>query len=132
MDISNPFDLTKNINMKSGRYEFQDSDKPPLYVMNIVFSNTPDSVYYANEVNKMVIDDPQMVYDFYYFSLSKRNRFGKYNKKSNLDYDEEFLKLIMELFDYSRVKAIDVYDILIENRSEIEKMVYKGGKDKLK
>lgn len=129
MDINNPFEITKNINLKSGRIVFEEDDKPAFFVINKVFSNTPDSVSYANEVNKMTIDDKQMVYDFYYYGLSRRNRFGKYNKKG-ADNDEKFLNAIMELYDYSLLKAVDSYEILKPYEKEIMKMVFRGGSEK--
>lgn len=129
-DITNPFDITKNINSKSGRINFGDGTKKvPMYVVNKVFSNTIDSLIYANEVNKFCIDDNQMAYDFYYYSLPKKKRFGKYNKKLNAkdSYDTEFVDAIMELYHYSLEKALQVIGMLTDNKDDIMKLVYKGG-----
>lgn len=129
-DVANPFDISKNINSKTGRIVFGDSaNKAPMFVVNKVFSNTIDSLMYANEVNKFSIDDNQMAYDFYYYSLPKKKRFGKYNKKLKAEdvHDVEFVNAVMELYHYSKDKALQCIDNLTNHREDIIKLVYKGG-----
>jgi len=129
-DILNPFDVAKNINSKTGNISFGDkAKKVPMFVVNKTFSNTIDSLMYANEVNKFSIDDNQMSYDFYYYALPKKKRFGKYNKKPKADevYDSEFVDAIMEVYKYSTEKALQCTDILSDHRDDIIKLVFKGG-----
>lgn len=131
VDVTNPFDVTKNINSKTGRIDFGDkANKVPLFVVNKVFSNTIDSLMYANEVNKFSMNDNQLAYDFYYYALPKKKRFGKYNKKSKDTHDTELLEAIMEVYKYSTEKALQCIDILADNREDIIKLVYKGGTEK--
>ena len=130
IDLKNPFEITKNINKKSGHIDFGDDVKSvPIFVINKVFSNTVDSVLYANEVNKFSIDDNQMMYDFYYYALPLKNRFGKFNKKPK-ENDDKFVKAIMSVYDYSLNKALDVYDILYPHKEDILKLDFHGGKGK--
>lgn len=128
IDFSNPFDITKNINTKSGHYDLTDHQKSlPIFVINKVFSNTLDSLMFSNEVNKFSIDDDQMIYDFYYYALPKKNRYGKYNKKLKLN-DDKFIDAISEVYGYSREKSLEVAEILYTNKDDIMKLVYRGGK----
>lgn len=129
-DLSNPFEITKNINKKSGHITFGDSvKKMPIFMVNKVYSNTVDSVLYANEVNKFSIDDNQMAYDFYYYALPLKNRFGKFYKKPK-EKNDQFIEAIMSVYNYSLNKALDVYDILYPHKDDIMKLVFKGGKGK--
>lgn len=131
VDVANPFDVAKNINSKTGRVEFGDkASKVPLFVVNKVFSNTIDSLMYANEVNKFSMSDSQLAYDFYYYALPKKKRFGKYNKKPKGVHDTELLEAIMEVYKYSVDKALQCIDILADHREDIIKLVYKGGMEK--
>lgn len=127
MAKSNPFDFVKEINNKNGRTLFNDDDDFNSFIINKVFSNTPDSVLYANEANKFSIADKQMEYDFYYYGLPKSySRYGKWNKKSKHS-DDETIAMIQKVYSYSREKAESVVEILAPHIDVLKELTYEGG-----
>lgn len=109
-----PFDVAKTINLKSGRLIVD--NKFNVFITNKLFSNTPDSIVYANYANQLRSSiDPQMVYDFYYYGLPKSSkRYGKWNKTSS-DFDEDIIEYVQSYLNYSRSKAIDALMMFDEN-----------------
>lgn len=124
-DVTNPFDVVNNINKKSGHLN-NINNKTPMFIINRCFSNTVDSVHYANEMNMSNNISEQMQYDFYYYGLSKRNRYGKFNKKQK-HIDMAFIETIMEVYGYSFKKANEVFDLLLPHKDEIIELNNKGG-----
>lgn len=120
-----PFDITKTINMKSGRLITDNSYTP--FVINKIFSNTRDSIMYANYANQFTSNtDTQLAYDFYYHGLPKASRFGKWNKPPKED-DEDVIEYVQDYFKYNRQKAIDVIacfseDVIKEIKDDIKHM----------
>ena len=105
-----PFDYVKSINGKTGRItDFEDKEYIP-FIINKVFSNTKDSIMYANEANTFTsMVTPQMAYDFYYYGLPKSSRFGKWHKaKKNDKATQEVIEYVMDYFNITSVKAIDI------------------------
>ena len=120
-----PFDYISMINDKSGRHIMEDDSvgfEP--FIINKGFSNNLDSVFFANEVNQYQLDK-QLLFDFYYYGLSKKKRYGKWFKKDSTN--QEHIDLIKEYFDYSTQKAIDVYPLLIDSIDDIKTALDKGG-----
>lgn len=127
MSKPSPFDYVKELNNKSARTVLGDSDDYNGFIINKVFSNTPDSVLYANEANKFSMSNKQMEYDFYFYGLPKSyNRYGKWHKKSKHS-DEEFIATIMRVYSYSREKAESVIDILAPHKELLTELTYEGG-----
>lgn len=121
-----PFDIVKNINGHSARLDTDDVGYD-AFVINKIYSNTPDSVAFANELNQNWALPKQQQYDFYRFGLPKNmRRFGKWEKRST-DTAED-LKQIQEAYGYSRQKAIEVYPILVRQMDKIRALNDKGGK----
>lgn len=121
-----PFDYVKNINGHGERMDTDEGGYDP-FVVNRVFSNTPDTVLFANELNLNWRLPRQMQYDFYRFGLSKHpRRFGKWEKREG--EDDAALAIVMEVFGYSRSKAIEVLPILQPRMVELEALVFKGGR----
>ena len=111
IDIKTPFDYGKVINGKLGHVEVN----PSVYngfVINHLFSNTQDSIFYANEVNKFSSAiTPQMQFDFYYYGLAKKSRYGKWNKMPNVKHDEDLIGYVMDYFKYNRTRAIETLEM---------------------
>lgn len=117
-----PFDYINIINSKSGVVEVEKGFEP--YIINKAMSNNLDCVFWANEVNKYSMDS-QMLFDFYYFGLDKRKRYGKWFKKDTTN--EDHINLIKEYFGYSAQKATDVYPLLKDQIDDIKVALDKGG-----
>lgn len=105
-----PFDYVKSINGKTGRItDFEDNEYIP-FIINKVFGNTQDSVFYANEANAFTsMVTPQMAYDFYYYGLPKKSRFGTWHKAKKEDKTTaEVIEYVMDYFTCSKEKAVDI------------------------
>lgn len=122
------FEIAKNINSHGERLNTDADDVDyNSFMMNKLYSNTPDSVLFANELNMNWSIPKQQQYDFYRFGLSKNlRRFGKWEKRSTDDAD--LLKLVKEAFKYNRNKALEVIPILRDQTEAITAHLEKGGK----
>lgn len=109
MSKLSPFDYANTINKKT---EHLTVDKNfQTFIINKLYSNTQDSVFYANEANMFTSNmTEQMVYDFYWHGLPKATRYGKWFKAEK-DDNPEVIEYVMNYFNYSRKKAI----LAIEN-----------------
>lgn len=118
------FDVAKNINGHGERLDSEVIGYNP-FMMNRLYSQTPDSVLFANELNKFWNLPKQMQYDFYRYGLDRNpRRFGTWNKKES----DDDIALIMEAFAFTRNKALEVYPILKKDMDIIRAYVFKGGK----
>jgi Holliday junction resolvasome RuvABC DNA-binding subunit len=120
-----PFDLANIINEKKVVVDVDEVGYEP-YIINRVFSNTRDSVLFANEMNRYWSLSKQQQFDFYYHGLSKKKRFGKWHKNQD---DVEALEIIQEYFGYSRHKAKEVLETLRPHLDDISKEMDKGGRN---
>jgi len=100
----------------------------PGYVVNRCLSYFPDTVHYANVMNKYnYILDNKLQYDFYIYSIRKRKRFSPWIKNEN----NENLEAVKEYYGYSNTKAYQALTILSDEDLEyIKKKLFKGGIDK--
>jgi hypothetical protein len=100
----------------------------PAYVVNRCLSYFPDTVHYANVMNKYnYILDNKLQYDFYIYSIRKRKRFSPWIKNEN----NENLEAVKEYYGYSNTKAYQALTILSDEDLEyIKKKLFKGGIDK--
>lgn len=128
----NFFDIAKSINQGKYIKDIDDTTKYDCntYMLGILFSNTPDSVLVANEANKFTINNPRMHYDFYYHLLPfNPKRYGKWHK-SVKDTNEETIEKIMEVYCYSREKAVQCLQLILQNKEAMEyinEVVSEGG-----
>lgn len=124
------FDYIRIINMKE-KYPDVFSGYEP-FAANKTFSNLMDTVLFANEVNKSGID-PVMNFDFYYYGLSKKKRYGKWFKKSKENSKEKnYINNIIEYHQCSKEKAQEIYDVLDKCNllDDFDALCDKGGKTK--
>lgn len=124
----NPFEVIKNINQKGGILPREEVANVSEFMLNYGYSNTRDTIFAANEANQFKGMPDDAVYRFYYAILPKSpKRFGTWNKMPPLTDDIEF---IMELYNYNRVRAEEVYPILKDKLPELKLIYTKGGKSK--
>lgn len=120
-----PFDIASNINEKKGLLDVAEVGYEP-FVVNRVFSNTQDSVLFANEMNAAWGLPKDMQYAFLYYGLPKKKRFGKWHKNQD---DKDDLEPIQEYFGYSRHKAKMVLSLLRPHLDQIRSELQKGGRN---
>lgn len=89
-------------------YSDDTSAEYSAYMINRAMSNHPDCLFLANEMNKYSQVPNNSQYDFYFYSVPKKKRYGKWAKAEKVPQ----LELIMEVYGYSRAKAEQVLDLL--------------------
>lgn len=111
--------------IKSMSYDKKDHNTEEInslynaFVVNKNFSYFPDTVMYANLMNRYQLDS-KMGFDFYINIIKPRNRFAKWVKNKSVNIEN--LDLVKEHFNYSNEKALAALQILssqdIENIKE--------------
>lgn len=94
------------------------------FMVNRGLSYFPDTILYANEMNRHWDTPKQWQFDFYRIGISKRKRFSKWHKQDKI---EEDVKIVMREYDYSHQKALQVLDILTETQLKDLREKYKTG-----
>jgi len=121
-----PFDIASNINEKKPLLE--DFKEYSAFMINRIFSNTSDTVFFANEMNKHASLDKLIQYHFYYFGLNKKKRYGKWHK-NEVDFKEIDIQDVMLYYNYSRIRAVEALGILtVDDVKKIKKLMDRGGK----
>jgi hypothetical protein len=101
---------------------------------NQSLSNFLDTVLYANEMNMNYHITDQMHYDYLFYSIKKKPRYGK--KKDERDKklekaqkdEAEKLALISEYYKYNTVKSKAALRVLTDSQLEIiKRRLEKGG-----
>jgi hypothetical protein len=93
-------------------------------MVNRGLSYFPDTVIYANEMNKFHHLDGRLQFDFLINTIRKRNRFSKWNKSN----ESEDINAIKIYYGYSNEKAHDVLPLLSKaNLNTIKGRIFHGG-----
>ena len=85
------------------------------FMVNRGLSYFPDTVIYANEMNKFHHLDSRLQFDFLINIVRKRNRFSKWNKS----VEGENLQVVKEYYGYSNEQARDVLPLLSKEHLNI-------------
>ena len=119
----NPFELIKSIS--NTKKDILENEKDyNAFMVNRGLSYFPDTVIYANEMNKFHHLDQRLQYHFLINTIRKRNRFSKWNKS----IESENINAIKEYYGYSNEKARDVLPLLSnENLKYIRGRIQHGG-----
>jgi len=118
-----PFEFIKSIS--STKKDIMENEKDyNAFMVNRGLSYFPDTVIYANEMNKFHHLDSQLQYSFLINIVRKRNRFSKWNKS----IESENINAIKKYYNYSNEKARDVLPLLSnENLKTIRGRINHGG-----
>jgi|TARA_B110000881_G_C18222012_1_gene339446 hypothetical protein len=119
----NPFELIKSIS--NSKKDILENEKDyNAFMVNRGLSYFPDTVIYANEMNKYHHLDGDLQYQFLINIVRKRNRFSKWNKSTESDD----IKIIKDFYGYSNEKARDVLPLLSsKNLNIIRNRIQHGG-----
>jgi hypothetical protein len=124
----NPFDFVNSIN-----YTKKDLMKDPEvsetsyvpYVVNKALSYFPETVMYANEMNRVQADG-KLQYHYLLNTVRPGKRFAKWVKKD----DTESIELVKLFYGYSTEKAQQALTVLSqENLHYIKQKLQRGGND---
>ena len=103
----NPFAFITSIS--NSKIDILEDEKDyNAYMVNRGLSYFPDTVIYANEMNKFHHLDSRLQFDFLINIVRKRNRFSKWNK----NVEDENLQIVKEYYGYSNEKARDILPLL--------------------
>jgi len=121
-----PFDFLNaiNDNKKDLFLDPQAEKDYPPFMVNRGLSFFPDTVLYANEMNKSVQIPSKWQFDFLKNSIPKKKRFSKWFKK---DATTDQLKLVMKHYKYSEKKAYEVLDLFTPMQLEELRLSYEAG-----
>ena len=119
----NPFELIKSIS--NTKKDILENEKDyNAFMVNRGLSYFPDTVIYANEMNRFHHLDQRLQYHFLINTIRKRNRFSKWNKS----IESENINVIKQYYGYSNEKARDVLPLLSnENLKYIRGRIQHGG-----
>ena len=124
-----PFDFINAINFTKKDLLAEDPMAKKDYVPFIInrgLGYFPDTVLYANEMNRNAGIPEDWQFSFLLNSISKKKRFSKWHKK---DAETESIRLVKEYFGYSDEKAVEALSVLSEDQLVmIKEKLYKGGK----
>ena len=118
-----PFTLISSIS--NTKIDILENEKDyTAFMVNRGLSYFPDTVIYANEMNKYHHLDGRLQFDFLINTIRKRNRFSKWNKSS----ESEDINAIKSYYGYSNEKARDVLPLLSKaNLNTIKGRIQHGG-----
>ena len=125
----NPFDYLNAINSTKKDIMIDDISEKDYnaFMVNRGLSYFPDTVLYANEMNRQHHIDGRLQFDFLINIIRKKRRFSKWFKAT----DDENLNVIKEYYGYSNEKAKSVLSLLNDDQiNELKTRIYKGGKRK--
>ena len=125
----NPFDYVNAINYNKKDIMVDDIAEKEYnpYIINKALSFFPDTILFANEMNRFHHIDHRLQFDFFINIIRKKQRFSKWLKPSEI----ENIELIKECYGYSNEKAKSVLTILSnEQIDELKRRMNKGGRTK--
>ena len=125
----NPFDYLNAINTTKKDIMVDDLAEKSYspFMINRGLSYFPDTILYANEMNKNHHIDHRLQFDFFINIIRKKKRFSKWAKPVEI----ENLDVIKEYYGYSNEKAKSVLSLFSDGQIETLKLrMYKGGKRK--
>lgn len=96
------------------------------FMINRGLSYFPDTLMFANEMNRFHGIDKKWQYAFYLNGVSKKKRFSKWAKKEKQSEDVE---LVMKALGYSQSKALSALSLLTEEQlKDIRSNFNQGGR----
>jgi hypothetical protein len=84
------------------------------FVINRCLSYFPDTIFHANEMNRLNQLEKRLQFDYLSSAIRKRKRYSKWLKDEN----SKDLELIKQNFNYSNSKAKEALSILSKNDIE--------------
>ena len=124
----NPFEYLNSINYSKNDIMVDDIAEKHYnsFMVNRSLSYFPDTVMFANEMNRWHHLDSRLQFDFLINTIRKRKRFSKWikpNKENDID-------VIKEYYGYSNEKARQALSVLSpEEITIIRNKVNKGGRN---
>lgn len=122
-----PFDFLNAINVSKINLMKDDANAIKDYsafIVNRGLSYFPDTILYANEMNKYASIPKDWQFAFYLNGIKPKKRFSKWSKK---DQNSDDITLIMKVYGYSASRAAEALEILTEQQLSEIRSAYKVG-----
>lgn len=125
----NPFDYVNAINMSkkdlmTGSEDDTQAEKDYVpYLVNRSLSYFPDTVFYANDMNRRPDIDKKLQFHFLLNSIRPGKRFSKWTKKE----DSNDLQVVMKYYGYSIDKAKQALPLLSDKQLSIIRTILTSG-----
>jgi len=127
--MASPFDFLNSINVSKVNLLEEDPQAIKNYtpfMINRGLSYFPDTVLYANEMNRFIEIPREWQFSFLLNTITRRKRWSKWFKS---EANSKEIELVMEYYGYSTEKARNVIDLLTQEQLlAIEEKLNKGGK----
>ena len=126
----NPFEFVQSISLTkkdlmtgTENDELAEKGYAP-FIVNKSLSYFPDTLLYANEVNRLAHIDNKLAYHYLLNSIRPQKRYSKWVKKE----DSDDLEVVKEYYGYSNEKAYQALSILSKDQlNHIKKQLEQGG-----
>lgn len=94
------------------------------FIVNRTLSYFPDTLFHANEMNRLHTADNKLQFDYYLEALRPRKRFTRWAKKES----NEDIEAVSIFYKYSERKAREAVALLSNTQlREIKNRLQKGG-----
>jgi hypothetical protein len=123
----NPFEFVNAINYgKQDLFDDPQAEKDySPFLVNRALSYFPDTILYANEMNRAAHIPKKWQFDFLRGTVPKRKRFSKWSKKSASSDD---VRAVSMFYKYSMERAMEVMPLLSKDQIDfIKQQMDKGG-----
>jgi hypothetical protein len=123
-----PFEFINAINdTKKNLFEDPQASKDySSFMINRGLSYFPDTVLYANEMNRHSTIPVDWQFFFFLNTIPRKKRFSKWSKK---DKETKSIQLVKEYYGYSNEKAKEALSVLTDEQlKQIEEKLQKGGR----
>jgi hypothetical protein len=126
--MKNVFDWLKEINSTKSHpdtFTNQDWDIWNSYMVHRFLSMNPDYIELVNEVQSLPPSNKKQIYSIYREYIPKNNKWSKYVKSSNKEFDKD---LILQLKKHFNVSIREIKDYLkILDKKEVQSILNKQG-----
>jgi hypothetical protein len=126
--MKNVFDWLKEINSTKSHpdtFTNQDWDIWNSYMVHRFLSMNPEYIELVNEVQSLPPSNKKQIYSIYREYIPKNNKWSKYVKSSNKEFDKD---LILQLKKHFNVSIREIKDYLkILDKKEVQSILNKQG-----
>lgn len=114
--IKSPFDIVNIINNKSAHDRDEVMAMYNAWMINRAFANMPDTVLFADIMNRNSALRADIQFDFYLSGIPKGKRFGTWHKDNSKN--DEVINMLCERLDINRSLAKKYISLLSEEEKQ--------------
>jgi len=123
--VTSPFDIVKHLNRKT-ELDFDIQEYKP-WTINRAMSNRIDTLFFAELMSEFSHLPPQLQHDFYFYGLSKMDRYGEWQKSLAIN---SHVEMIMNRYQVNQAVAERYYKVMDANAvKQLEESMVTGGRN---